>query len=463
MRFESQNHIHDHADWLPRVMLSWGLGHSKAGPSTVVRAGFGIFDDRFTDDLVLQAERQNGITEQEYVVNDPSFFFPNSAAPTSDYTGSLSTSIPTVYQIAPNLRAPEKLQTALSVERQLTKSATITLNYLNTRGEHQFLTDNVNAPLPGTYVIGEPDSGTRPNGILENIYQYQSEGEFEQNQLIVNLNYRLGNKLTLFGYYSLNFARSDTGGAGGFPSNPYDILADYGRASFDTRHRVFLGGTVTLPWGFRLNPLLVAASGSPFNIAIPQDLIGSSVFNQRPGIVSNTTCASVTTVGTDYCTPFGTLDPSPEGTTESLLPINEGTGPALFTFNLRVSKIFGFGGPLESAANNGQQSRPGRWTTRRSRWPGPGRWWTPRRWRRWRPRRPVRRTCVFRSEVHCDAQRERPQSLQCCELRDAQRSAWLNQIRPTAPNGDLWRWLWRRWRPLLLRHGGPENRSATYF
>jgi hypothetical protein len=368
LRLESQNHIRDHADWAPRVMLSWGLGHSKAGPTTVVRAGFGVFYDRFTDDLVLQAERQNGTTEQEYEINDPSFFFPNGATPSSDYTGSTSTSIPIIYQIAPNLRAPYKLQSALSVEHQLGKSATITANYLNTRGVHQFLTDNVNAPLPGTYVNGEPDSGTRPNGLLENIYQYQSEGEFEQNQLIVNLNYRLGSKLTLFGYYSLGYAHSDTGGANSFPSNPYDILGDYGRASFDTRHRVFLGGTVTLPMGFRLNPLLVAASGSPFNISIPDDLIGSSQLNQRPGLVSNTTCAAVNQVPNPnhptetnldyYCTPFGTLDPFPTAG-EALVPINYGNGPALFTFNLRVSKTFGFGGALESAANNGQQGGRG--------------------------------------------------------------------------------------------------------
>ena len=363
LRFESQNHIHDHADWAPRVMLSWGLGHSKAGPTTVVRGGFGIFYDRFTDDLVLRAERQNGTTEQEYEVANPSFFFPNSAAPSSDYTGSLSASIPTIYQIAPNLRAPYRLQTAISVERQLGKSSTVTASYLNTRGVHQLLSDNICAPYPGTYVPGVPDSGTRPNGCVlegnpENIYQYESEGEFEQNQLIVNTNYRLGAKLTLFGFYSLSYAKSDTGGAGSFPSNPYDILADYGRASFDTRNRIFLGGTVTLPMGFRLNPFLVAASGSPFNITIPQDLIGSSVFNQRPGLVSSTACATVTQTGNDYCTPLGTFNSVPTAG-QALVPVNFGTGSALFTFNLRVSKTFGFGGALESAVNNGQQGGPG--------------------------------------------------------------------------------------------------------
>ena len=42
---------------------------------------------------------------------------------------------------------------------------------------------------------------------------------FKQNQLIVNSSIRIGAKLSLFGYYTLNYANSDTGaGAGSFPS-----------------------------------------------------------------------------------------------------------------------------------------------------------------------------------------------------------------------------------------------------
>ena len=70
LRFETQNDIHDHADIAPRVGFAWGLGHGKS-PKTVLRAGFGIFYDRFMQTQVLQAERLNGINQQQFVVTSP--------------------------------------------------------------------------------------------------------------------------------------------------------------------------------------------------------------------------------------------------------------------------------------------------------------------------------------------------------------------------------------------------------
>ena len=42
LRFETQNQIHDHADWAPRVSVAWGLGGTKTTPKYVIRAGWGI-------------------------------------------------------------------------------------------------------------------------------------------------------------------------------------------------------------------------------------------------------------------------------------------------------------------------------------------------------------------------------------------------------------------------------------
>ena len=48
LRFESQNNINNHADWAPRLGFAWGIGGGgTAAPKTVLRAGFGIFYDRF--------------------------------------------------------------------------------------------------------------------------------------------------------------------------------------------------------------------------------------------------------------------------------------------------------------------------------------------------------------------------------------------------------------------------------
>lgn len=58
--------------------------------------------------------------------------------------------------------------------------------FINTRTLHLLRSRNVNAPLPGTFVPGARGTGLRPlpGG---DIYQYESRGRLNQNQLIVGL------------------------------------------------------------------------------------------------------------------------------------------------------------------------------------------------------------------------------------------------------------------------------------
>ena len=342
LRLETQNGISDHADWAPRIAMAWGIGGGKGGPKWVIRAGSGIFYDRFAEDLLMQATRLNGTIQQEYVIPNPSCFFgttpamPVTLSSIETQCGSAQL-LPTIYRVAPIVHAPGTLQTAVSVERQLTKIATVAVTYINSRGWDQLLTNNVNTPLPGTYDPSNPSTAVYPSGTPGNIYQYESEGIYRQNQLMTNVTIRAGANLTLFGYYSLNYANSDTAGAGSFPSNPYDIPTDYGRAAFDVRNRVFMGGTVGAPWGLRFSPFMVFSSGQPYNLTIPEDLIGSSQFNQRPAFVS-----ALSNPANVVDTPLGDFDTVPQPG-ETLVPVNYETGPSQFSMNLRVSKTFGFG------------------------------------------------------------------------------------------------------------------------
>jgi hypothetical protein len=324
LRFETQNDIHDHGDFAPRISFAWGLGGGKkTAAKTVLRAGYGIFYDRIPYNLVLQVERLNGFTQQQTIVQANT---------------SMGQTSPTSYQFASGLRAPSAMQTAFSIERQLAKSTTLAVTYINSYGEHQLFLRNANAPLPGTY----PVDPVRPFGGTDNIYQYNSEGIFRQNQVIANFRTSIGSKLSLFGFYTLNYANSDLGSGGGggsasFISHQYDPMADYGRSQFDVRSRVVLGGTISMPYAFRLNPFIIASSGQPFNIMVGQDVNGDSIFNDRAGLVTGSTPPSDIRV-----TQWGTVDvaPNPGQTT---IPINTGTATTLFTMNLRLSKTFGLG------------------------------------------------------------------------------------------------------------------------
>ena len=107
------------------------------------------------------------------------------------------------------------MQAAIGIEHRFGQKITIASTYINSRGQHQLYTDNINAFLPGTY-DNTTGTGVRPNGINENTYQYQSGGIYNQNQLITNFSIR-ERKLTLFGFYMVNFAKADTSGVNVLP------------------------------------------------------------------------------------------------------------------------------------------------------------------------------------------------------------------------------------------------------
>ena len=340
LRFETQTDIHDHADWAPRVGFAWGLGGGgKTAPKTVLRGGFGLFYDRFTEASILNADRQNGVVQQQALVLSPTFY---PMVPPVDTLGSKQT----IYQINSELHAPYIMQTAFSLERQVTKIANVTVTYLNARGVHQFLSLNVDAPPPGT----PGSSGPLPFPNYAAIYQYVSDGVFRQNQLIANFNVRAGSKLSLFGYYSLNYANSDTAGVSSFPSDQYNVALDYGRASFDIRDRVFFGGTIGLPRGFRLSPFMIFNSGTPYNVTVGPDLNNDTIINDRPAFGTNPgTCP--------FPTPAACASYVIPTSTSVLIPVNYLTGPDHFTLNLRLAKSFGFG--PEVGGKNAAQSGGG--------------------------------------------------------------------------------------------------------
>jgi hypothetical protein len=352
LRFEAQNEIHDHDDWAPRLGFAWGLGRGKTPPKTVLRAGFGIFYDRFNETYALQAERLGGGADAltEFVVTTPPFFNATTPIPIAQLPTTLT--LPTIYQLQHNLRAPSTTQTAVTLERQLTKIANMSVSYLNSRGADQLFSNNINTPFLGQYDSAEPLLN-RPLGPIGNVYEYQSEGIFRQNQLFVQGTVRAGSKLLITTYYTLNYAKSDTAGANSFPSNPFNVLADYGRASFDIRNRFFMLASVALPYGFRFSPFLIASSGIPFNVTLNQDLLGSSQFNQRPTFASSTTPAGnvVTVPGLPA---FNTV-PTPGDE----IPVNFLTSAGRFVLNVRLSKTFGFGKVADRTAGGGGGGRGG--------------------------------------------------------------------------------------------------------
>ena len=345
LRFETQNFIHDHADFAPRLSLAYALGKK-----TVIRAGAGLFYDRFTLGNEFSVYRNNGSNQQQYILSatpatsgTPTSYVPCSPTdPASCPTAA--TGRFTTRSISGKLRAPYNMQTNIGVDQQLFTGATLSLNYQHIRGVHEYNSAVANY--------------TTLNGTTPIQYQYQSEGLFNQNQLVANMNYKPNRVVSFFGYYVLNFAKSDTSGAGSFASVPNNLRADYGRATFDTRNRVFMGGNVSLPHLVSLSPFLVATAGTPYNITAGVDTNGDTVFNDRAVMVSPGTTplanGYVKTIG--GCGTFAT--PGTAGIFTPA-PINACTGPASFTVNLRAVKTIGFGAATRSANDAAARGGPG--------------------------------------------------------------------------------------------------------
>ena len=352
LRWESQNHIADHSDWVPRAAIAYALdGGKNKKAKTVLRAGYGFFYDRFGSGGLLTINRAN--IQQQIVLNNPTGCTTTggSNATTLDNTDNpqygidiktcsgSNASVAVKYEVAPHYHSPYNEQASVSLERQLSAGTSMTLNYMHTFGVHQQVTRNANQATGGT-----PQTNT--GGYL---YEYFPEAVFKENQLIASVNSVVNKNLSLTAFYTLSFANGNNNGNA---ANAYNLDMNYGRAGFVVRNSLFMMGTYNAPWKLRFNPFLIAQSGRPYNITLPTDPL-NNFLNQRPAYASTASlCAAnpAATLPSQYVqSSLGCLDTIPNSS-EALMPINLGNGPAAVAVNLRISRGFGLGTKLESAA-----------------------------------------------------------------------------------------------------------------
>lgn len=338
-RYEAQTNIGDHHDFAPRVAIAW-----SPRMKTVIRAGAGMFYDRFALGNTMTALRADGVRQQQFIITNPDFFpaIPSAASLAGFQAAQLR------QQISPDVQAPAYYQSVIAVERQLPFNTTLAVSYANTHGLHMLHSRDINAPLPGTFDPAIPGSGTYPLGPVGAVYLMESTGLYNQNQLILNVTARPNRYISLTGSYTLNRAMSNTDGLGTFAANPYSSAGEYGPAATDVRHRLSLNGTINTKWNIAFNPLVNMVSGPPFDITAGRDVYGTTLFNARPGIATDPNKPGV------IPTAYGLLDPNPTPD-ETILHRNYGRGPGTVSFNLRAGKTINFGPSLEQAAQGGSR------------------------------------------------------------------------------------------------------------
>lgn len=362
LRYEIQTNTHSKYDFAPRLAVAWspGAANSARPPKTVIRFGTGFFYNRFSEGATLTANRNNGVNLLQTTVLEEGGNLPPTVAhqQASNVAGIYSilnqwspTAVPSVagipatqqiiWQVDPHIQNPTLWGVMTQVERQLPRNITMFAGFYNIRIVHVIRARDVNAPLPGSITPLTPN-GIRPDPTLGEIYRYEASGQFNQRQMFIGFNSRLSRTIQLSGNYSLSKTTNDADGQGGqlFPMNSYDTTGEFGRSSFDIRHRFTVFGTMNLPWWkIVLNPFIVANTGPPFNITTGRDQNLDRQFNERPSFAGPNADCSLRTI---RCTPFGNFNLSPLPG-EQLVPRNFGNSPGSFVVNLRVSRSFAFG------------------------------------------------------------------------------------------------------------------------
>lgn len=366
LRYENQTNINDKLNFAPRFNFAFspGAGGARA-PKTVFRGGFGVFYDRFSENLTLQAERFDGTRQLSLSVsaNDPDPVRRAAAITLLNqpvFTTTGVTNVPTAAQIlaalpqsntirlvSPELQSPYTMQVAMSVERQLPARTSVSLFFVASRTLHLLRTRNINAPICPTSL--NCNNAVRPDPTRGGIYQYESSGVFNQQQLIFNFRTTLSSKVNLSGNYRLGFAKGNSDGAGTFPAYSYDLSGEYGNASSDIRHNATLVGNITLPWRIQASPFIIMSSGRPFNITNGIDSNGDLQFTERPTYTALFARCTALGLTNSFCDASGVSNPN------AIIPRNYARGPGFFAVNMRLSKSFGFGKSRTAAVAGGGQ------------------------------------------------------------------------------------------------------------
>jgi hypothetical protein len=264
------------------------------------------------------------------------------------------------YHIDSQWRAPTMMQAAIGIDRQLPKNTTLSVNYINSRGEHILQTVDTNTPLPGTYNPLNPAAAVYPLGAAAGLYElYETSGDYKQNQLVFNVNSRINSKFSLFGYYAYGHVNSDVLGS---PSNPYNFHQDWGPASYDIRNRININGSLVLPYGLRMSPNITYNSAPPFNVTQGIDVVGDTLTNSRPAFApAGFAGPACTTTLAKNLTPclisggvYGNFVINPQAAGLTPIPVNAFRAAQQFQINVRLSRTWGFGESTAPNPNRGQ-------------------------------------------------------------------------------------------------------------
>jgi hypothetical protein len=256
----------------PRIGVAWSPHLDK----TVIRAGFGMYNE-LLDALGYRMD-QNAPFNPTYSIAALTV----AQLPISPQAPVPKNALLVPGGVQPDAKMPTLISYSLRVEQALDKNTSLIVGYVGSHGYHELLGVDANEPIPticpnspcpahypatfpaplanspvpaGSYYI--PVGAPKANTTLANTWTWFAVGNSSYNSLQVDLNHRFSHGLSLRGVYTFSKALDDgdsvnattAGNAPALVSNPYDIHADWGPATYNATNIGVISGIYELPLG----------------------------------------------------------------------------------------------------------------------------------------------------------------------------------------------------------------------